>query len=109
MSRLDAARDLPQRMLVDVNEACGLLGVRRTFLFGLLARGEIRSVKVGRLRKIARTDLDAYVERLRAEAGPGSGDAPAAPPLPPRRHHQNWSQQNEETTPKEAAGKHATS
>ena len=68
MSRSDVAREMPQRVLVDVNEACGLLGVRRTFLFGLLARGEIRSVKVGRLRKIARADLDAYVERLRTEA-----------------------------------------
>jgi excisionase family DNA binding protein len=64
----------PTKLLLDVQEACGLLGVRRTFLFGLLASGQIRSVKVGRLRKIAHADLMAYVERLRAEQ---SGQATA--------------------------------
>jgi excisionase family DNA binding protein len=57
-------------LLCSVDEACALLGVRRTFLFGLLAGGQIRSIKVGRLRKIARSDLESYVERLRsAQAG----------------------------------------
>jgi excisionase family DNA binding protein len=59
----------PERLLGDVSEACALLGVRRTFLFGLLASGQLPSCKLGRLRKIARADLECFVERLRAEAG----------------------------------------
>lgn len=61
----------PQRLLCDVNEACALLGVRRTFLFGLLASRQLPSCKLGRLRKIARVDVEAYVEQLRAEADAG--------------------------------------
>ncbi len=63
-------RDTSRRMLIDVNEACSLLGVKRTFLFSLLASGRLRSVKLGRLRRIARADLEEYVEQLRS-GGPG--------------------------------------
>jgi excisionase family DNA binding protein len=58
---------VPAKLLYGVQEACNLLGVRPTFLFGLLASGQIRSLKVGRLRKITYDDLAAYIERLRAE------------------------------------------
>jgi len=57
-----------------VEEAADLLGVGRTFMFCLLATGEIESIKIGRLRKIPHDALASYIGRLRAEhssAGPG--------------------------------------
>lgn len=56
---------LSNRLLCSVDEAASLLGVKRTFVFDLLASGQLPSCKLGRLRKIARADLDAYVARLR--------------------------------------------
>ena len=60
--------EAPHPLLVDVNTACALLGVKRTLLFSLMASGQLRSCKVGRLRKITWSDLAAFVEQLRAEA-----------------------------------------
>ena len=54
-------------LLYDVNEACSLLGVKRTFLFTLIASGQLKSVKIGRLRKVTRVDLEAYIEQRRQE------------------------------------------
>jgi excisionase family DNA binding protein len=43
------------------------LGIGRTFMFRLLASGQIESLKIGSRRKITRDALDAYVSRLLAE------------------------------------------
>lgn len=59
---------VPHPLLVDVDTACALLGVKRTLLFHLMASGRLKSCKVGRLRKIAWSDLEAFVAQLRAEA-----------------------------------------
>jgi excisionase family DNA binding protein len=40
----------------------------RTHIYGLLARGELRSVKVGRNRRILPAWVDEYVTRCAAEA-----------------------------------------
>lgn len=69
--------EAPHPLLVDVNTACSLLGVKRTMLFGLIASGQLSSCKIGRLRKIAWSDLAAFVEQLRAEAS-GRGALPPA-------------------------------
>jgi excisionase family DNA binding protein len=59
----------PGQLLFSAEEAAGLLGIGRTFMFELLATGEIDSLKVGRLRKIPRDAIDGYIERLRAQQG----------------------------------------
>jgi excisionase family DNA binding protein len=56
----------PGQLLYSVEEAADLLGIGRTFMFHLLATGEIDSLKIGRRRKIPRDALDGYIERLRA-------------------------------------------
>jgi excisionase family DNA binding protein len=58
---------LSDRLLYSVEEAAELLGIGRTFMFQLVASGEIDSFKIGNRRKIHRDALDAYVSRLRAE------------------------------------------
>jgi excisionase family DNA binding protein len=57
-----------EKLLCSPDEAAELLGCGRSFMFELLARGEIESIKVGRLRKIPRDALATYVQRLRAES-----------------------------------------
>ena len=69
------------QILYSVEEAAGLLGIGRTFMFHLLATGEIDSLKIGRLRKIPRDAIDGYIDRLRtrqgaAAKGPGDLRAP---------------------------------
>ena len=54
------------RLLYSVTEAAGLLGVGRTYLFRLIAAGEIESIKVGKLRKIPRDALGRYIDKQRA-------------------------------------------
>ena len=57
----------PGQLLYSVEEAAGLIGIGRTFMFHLLATGEIDSLKIGRRRKIPHDAIDGYIERLRAQ------------------------------------------
>lgn len=54
------------KLLYPPEEAAQRLTISRSQLFELLARGEIKSVKIGRLRRIPHDELTAYVERLRS-------------------------------------------
>lgn len=64
---------MSDKLLCSPQEAAELLGVGRSQMFELIGRREIESVKIGRLRKIPREALTAYVDGLRRAAG-----APAA-------------------------------
>lgn len=54
----------PGFRLYSVEEAADLLGIGRTFMFRLIATGEVESLKVGRRRKIGSDALDRYIARL---------------------------------------------
>ena len=51
-------------LLVSPEEAATALGIGRTLLYELLATGELRSVKIGRARRVRWSDLETYVEQL---------------------------------------------
>jgi len=51
------------KLLLSPDEACAVLGVRRSMLFKMLEAGEIPSIKIGRLRRIPVDGLRLYVER----------------------------------------------
>lgn len=53
------------RLLYSVTEAARLLGVGRTYMFRIIAAGEIESIKVGKLRKIPRDALGRYIDQQR--------------------------------------------
>jgi excisionase family DNA binding protein len=59
--------EIPVRLAYSVEEAAALLGIGRTFMFQLVATGEIESFKIGNLRKISHEALIAYINRLRSE------------------------------------------
>lgn len=56
-----------ERLLLTVAEAAARLGIGRTFMYQLLAAGEVASVHVGRLHKVPVSALKDYVERTSSQ------------------------------------------
>ena len=63
-------------LLLTPEEAARLLRVGRTTIYGLIKTGELRPVHIGRSCRLARAELERYVNRLQA---------PPPPPRPVRR------------------------
>jgi excisionase family DNA binding protein len=58
--------------LMSPDEVRQYLGLGRTYTYHLLATGAIPSVRIGRLRKVRRTDLEEFIEaRLEHERQAG--------------------------------------
>jgi len=55
------------KLILSVEEACGLIGLGRTEIFHLLKRGEIASFKVGKRRLVPVQALHDWVARQVAE------------------------------------------
>ena len=53
----------PDRLLT-ASEAAALLGIGRSKLYELMARGVITSVKVDRCRRFRRSDVDLFIKSL---------------------------------------------
>lgn len=51
-------------MLLEVDEACAQLRVRRSTLYKLIGKGQLGSVLIGRRRLIPADSLRAFVQRL---------------------------------------------
>lgn len=66
------------KMAYTVEEASDLLSLSRAQLYRLIDLGEIRTVKIGRFRRITSRQLDAFVLALEQQVGM------AAPSLPLR-------------------------
>lgn len=62
------APERPPRLLLTVEEAADRIGICRANMFKLIRRGEVKSVKVGRLRRVTPAALEDYVRRLSATA-----------------------------------------
>ncbi len=54
-----------QVRLVTIPAAAQLLGVSRSKLYELLGEGALPTVRIGRSRRIAIADLEAFVQRCR--------------------------------------------
>lgn len=54
-------------VLLSPEEAAARLGVGRTTLYGLLKSGELRSVRIGRLRRVPLGALRSYMAHLLVE------------------------------------------
>lgn len=57
---------IPDRLLLTVEEAGAILGVGRSLMYELIARGDIETVRVGRLRRIRPAALHSYIATLSA-------------------------------------------
>jgi excisionase family DNA binding protein len=52
------------KVLVSVDEAAAMLSLGRTLVWELVRKKELRSVKVGRTRRILVSSVHEYVEKL---------------------------------------------
>ena len=52
------------KLLLTVEEAARRLSIGRSHLYEHLLRGSLRSVRIGRSRRIASRDLEAFIEGL---------------------------------------------
>ncbi|NJN67577.1 MAG: helix-turn-helix domain-containing protein [Chloroflexaceae bacterium] len=50
-------------LLLKVSEAAQLLNISRAKMYDLIGKGEIVSIKCGRVRRIPRTAIEQYIER----------------------------------------------
>jgi excisionase family DNA binding protein len=67
-------------LLLTPEEAAQLLRVGRTTIYALIKAGELRPVHIGRSCRLARAELERYVDRLQAP-----------PPPPPARRRRGGS------------------
>lgn len=58
-----------EKLLLTIAEAAERLGMGRTFVYELVARGEIESIKLGRARRILPQALDRFIQAKREEQG----------------------------------------
>jgi excisionase family DNA binding protein len=61
-----APAEKPPRLLLTVEEAAERIGICRSNMFKLIRRGDVKSVRVGRLRRVTPAALEDYVKRLSA-------------------------------------------
>lgn len=59
---------MTEALLVGLDEAARMLALSRRTLQGLVYSGDLPSIKVGRSRRIAVADLEAFVNQLRDDA-----------------------------------------
>ncbi|NYH42627.1 excisionase family DNA binding protein [Micromonospora jinlongensis] len=52
------------RVVLTIEEAAQRLGIGRTTMYALVKSGQIRTVTIGRLRRVPSFCLDEYVQRL---------------------------------------------
>lgn len=55
------------RVTYTIKEAAAQLGIGRTTMYALVMSGDIRSVTIGRLRRVPALCLDEYVAQLLAQ------------------------------------------
>ncbi|MCG5440286.1 helix-turn-helix domain-containing protein [Micromonospora foliorum] len=55
------------RVVLTIEEAAHRLGIGRTTMYALIKTGQIRTVTIGRLRRVPTFCLDEYVRNLLAE------------------------------------------
>lgn len=60
------AQSIPA-LALGIDEAARVIGVARSMLYEIVARGEIESFKLGRRRLILVKTLDAYINRVAKE------------------------------------------
>lgn len=56
------------QQLVNVNEACAALGIKRTRLYELIAQKKLRSVSIGARRLFRVTDINSFIDEVSRDA-----------------------------------------
>lgn len=67
------------KLLLDVHEVGEALGCGKTYVYELIARGELRAVKLGRLTRIPAVTLAEFVRKLESNPSKPQGPSRDAP------------------------------
>ena len=72
---------MSQRLLLNVNEVASLLGCGRTYVYGMIQRGELPVIKLGRLTRVQVRVLDEFIRNRASlqDREPGCGCEHLAP------------------------------
>ena len=70
---------MSEDFLLTPDEVCALLGIGRSHLSVMLKRGEIQSIKIGKLRRIPRAALDKWLQERMGASAPRSDVQPQTP------------------------------
>jgi len=65
------------KLLLDVREAADALSCGRTLVYKLIAGGELRTIKLGRLTRIPQSALDELIARKLWALSDAAGDRPS--------------------------------
>lgn len=57
---------IPQDRLLTSSEVCRILNIRRLGLYELIRRGEIESIRIGRLHRFLPSAVTGYIQRQTA-------------------------------------------
>ena len=89
MSDPERLRDVLAKdpLLLTPEEAAAVLGIGRTTIYALMKAGELHPVHIGRSCRLARAELERFVNQLQAP--------PPAPPGPARRRHRRTTDQGD--------------
>ena len=60
---------MSDKLLLRINEAAERLGVSRSAAYTLIQRGEIRTIHIGKSRRVPAEALTEFVKRLEADEG----------------------------------------
>jgi excisionase family DNA binding protein len=58
---------LPQRLLLRISEAAEVLGLSRAFVYALIAKNELPTVRVGRAVRISYSSLQRWIAQRETE------------------------------------------
>lgn len=61
---MPAIRETRMKLTYSIAEACELLGIGRTTLYGAIKKGELKACKVGRRTLISSQSLQLFVDSL---------------------------------------------
>ena len=67
----------PEKEFMSLEEVAELLGVNYQLIYKLVRSGELPAVRVGRVYRVQRGDLDAYIERSKTAAAAAGGTCSA--------------------------------
>ncbi len=56
--------DISERLAVTVSEAAKMLSLSRAKLYPLISRREIRSLKIGKCRRVPVQEIESFIDRL---------------------------------------------
>ena len=80
---------MTQRLLLNVNEVASLLGCGRTYVYGMIQRGELPVIKLGRLTRVPASELEEFIRKqvFLQEGDLGSNGTDLTPFADGRIHH----------------------